>query len=121
MTIQTTSSINAASNAVPVTPTARLAGSFSPHVEAKPDGSDSPSIKLDQVQKAIERLKQSIKPNLAQSLEFNIDQSSGRIVVKIIDAETRALVRQIPSEEILFIAHALSRLHGNGGLVSQQA
>ena len=74
-----------------------------------------------QVQRAIESLKQSIKPSLANSLEFEIDQSTGKTLVKILDRETRALVRQIPSEEILTIARALDRLRGRGGLVTHQA
>ena len=78
-------------------------------------------LTFEQVQRAIERLKQSIKPSLANSLEFEIDQSTGKTLVKILDRETRALVRQIPSEEILTIAHALDRLRGRGGLVTHQA
>ena len=78
-------------------------------------------LTFEQVQRAIERLKQSIKPSLANSLEFEIDQSTGKTLVKILDRETRALVRQIPSEEILTIARALDRLRGRGGLVTHQA
>ena len=78
-------------------------------------------LTFEQVQRAIERLKQSIKPSLANSLEFEIDQSTGKTLVKILDRETRALVRQIPSEEILTIAHGLDRLRGRGGLVTHQA
>jgi flagellar protein FlaG len=79
------------------------------------------TAKLEQVQYAINRLKQSIKPTLANSLEFQIDQSTGKTLVKILDVETNTVVRQIPSEELLIIAHALDQMQGRGGLVQRQA
>jgi flagellar protein FlaG len=81
----------------------------------------SATYQLEQVQRAIEQLKQSIKPALANSLEFDIDQSTGKTVIKIMDVETSRLIRQIPSEEMLIIAEALDRMQGRGGLVKQQA
>lgn len=77
--------------------------------------------KLEQVQLAIERLKQSIKPSLSNTLEFQIDDSTGRTLVKILDTETQKVVRQVPSEEMLIIARALDRMQGRGGLVKQEA
>ena len=77
--------------------------------------------KLEQVQLAIERLKQSIKPSLSNTLEFQIDNSTGKTLVKILDSETQKVVRQVPSEEMLIIARALDRMQGRGGLVKQEA
>lgn len=76
---------------------------------------------LQQVQEAIGRLKQSIKPALANKLEFQIDESTGRTLIKVLDTETNTVVRQIPSEEIMAIAHAIDRMQGRGGLIRQQA
>lgn len=44
------------------------------------------------------------------SLEFSVDQNSGRNVVKIVDKTTKEVVRQIPSEEAIHIAEALDEL-----------
>lgn len=77
--------------------------------------------KLEDVQRAIERVKQSIKPPLNNTLEFQIDQGSGKTVVKIMDTATNTLIRQIPSEEAMAIADALDRMDGRGGLVKDQA
>jgi flagellar protein FlaG len=79
------------------------------------------AAQLDHVQRAIDRLKQSIKPVLAKTLEFEIDQSTGKTIVKILDKETNTVVRQIPSEELLTIAHALDQMQGRGGLVKEKA
>lgn len=92
-----------------------------PAVEAAFEPAQRTASKLEQTQMAIERVKQSIKPALANTLEFEIDQSTGKTVVKITDITTNSLVRQIPSEEMLIIAHALDNMQGRGGLVKQKA
>ncbi|SET27903.1 flagellar protein FlaG [Nitrosospira multiformis] len=46
------------------------------------------------------------------SLEFSIDTDTDRIVIKIIDNETRELVRQIPMEEMLALAKTMNQLQG---------
>lgn len=43
-----------------------------------------------------------------RNLEFSTDEESGRIVVKVIASDTGELIRQLPSEEALRIAHNLS-------------
>lgn len=40
---------------------------------------------------------------MQRSLRFSVDDSSGRIVVKVIDLDTEEVIRQIPSEEMLAI------------------
>ena len=46
------------------------------------------------------------------SLEFSVDTDTNRIVVKVIDNQTRELVRQIPMEEMLALAKAMNQLQG---------
>ena len=48
----------------------------------------------------------------AQAIHFSIDEESGRMVVKVIDAETHKVLRQIPSDEALAISRVLDRLKG---------
>lgn len=42
-----------------------------------------------------------------RDLNFSIDDSSGQVVVKVIDGESGKVVRQIPSEEMLELAERL--------------
>ena len=42
-------------------------------------------------------------------LEFKIDESSGKVIVTVLDAATREVLRQIPSPEAIAISRALSR------------
>jgi flagellar protein FlaG len=65
---------------------------------------DSDSNKLKAAVQEIEKFVQSVKRNL----EFSIDETSGKVVVKVIATETGEVVRQIPSEEALKLADSLS-------------
>jgi len=51
-------------------------------------------------------------PPSAQSLEFEIDQDSKDIIVKVIDQRTRELIRQMPTEEALERAKAIDKMQG---------
>ena len=62
---------------------------------------------------------QNVTQTLANELKFNIDQDSGRTVVKIVDSTTDEVIRQIPSKEMLAIADALDQIQGL--LIKQKA
>jgi flagellar protein FlaG len=50
------------------------------------------------------------------SLEFSVDQASGRVVIRITDAETDQVIRQIPPEEVLAIVRHLAEGPDAGAL-----
>jgi flagellar protein FlaG len=52
-----------------------------------------------------------------QSLEFERDDTLGRMVIKVVDSHTKEVVRQIPSEEVLEIAKRLRKSDGASGVV----
>lgn len=62
---------------------------------------------------------QEFTQSLAKELTFDIDDDSGRTVVKVIDSSTNEVLRQIPSEEMLGIAKALDQIQGL--LIKQKA
>jgi flagellar protein FlaG len=70
-----------------------------------------PAAGIDEAQlKALVRdVNRTLAP-LASSIEFTVDQKSGKTVVKVVDKETQQLIRQIPSLEMLEIAHAVDRM-----------
>ena len=41
-------------------------------------------------------------------INFSLDDSSGRVVVKVTDTKSGDVIRQIPSEEALKLAESLS-------------
>lgn len=46
------------------------------------------------------------------SLQFSVDEDSGRDVIKVLEKETGDVVRQFPSEEILDVIKSLSNATG---------
>ena len=63
---------------------------------------------LDQVVSQINDYVQ----NVQRSLQFSIDEISGRNVVKVIDKQTEEVIRQIPIEEVLTIARTIAEQFG---------
>lgn len=50
---------------------------------------------------------QSFVQVVKRGLQFSVDDSSGEVVVKVIDTDSGKLIRQIPSEELLKLAERL--------------
>jgi len=65
----------------------------------------------EEVSAAVKKLNEAMPPS-AQSLEFEIDEDSKEVVVKIIDQSTREVVRQMPSKEALEMAKAIDKMQG---------
>ncbi|MDP3539418.1 MAG: flagellar protein FlaG [Azonexus sp.] len=63
------------------------------------------------VEDAVKRLSNFVAPTQSQ-ISFSIDQESGVSVVKILDNESKEVIRQFPSEEAIALAHALDKLQG---------
>ncbi|MFQ6572771.1 flagellar protein FlaG [Pseudomonas sp. UM16] len=74
--------------------------------EAKASTQDNQS-EIEKVKSAVRDIETFLASN-RRNLEFSTDEESGRIVVKVIASETGELIRQLPSEEALRIAHSLS-------------
>lgn len=45
--------------------------------------------------------------NMNRDLEFNLDKTSGEVIVKIVDRSSGDVIRQIPSEDMLKLASRL--------------
>ena len=52
---------------------------------------------------AVDHLNSNVQ-NLNRNLSFSVDQDSGKVLVKVVDADTHEVIRQIPSEEALQLA-----------------
>lgn len=66
---------------------------------------------LGQLSDAVKRINDTMK-KLSQNLEFSVDSDNHRTIVKVVDQETKDVIRQIPSPEALEIAKALDQLQG---------
>lgn len=63
------------------------------------------------VEKAAKAIQQFVTP-LNNSLQFSVDQDSGRTVVKVIDSATHTVIKQFPSEEAIALSKALDKITG---------
>ncbi len=74
-----------------------------------------------QVDRAVSQINDYVQ-NVQRSLQFSIDELSGRNVVKVIDKTTEEVIRQIPIEEVLVIARTIAEQLDEGvSLFSSQA
>ena len=67
-----------------------------------------------ELQQAVDVVNQAVALE-QRSLNFSIDDVSGRSVIKVIDYETDELIKQIPSEELLKVAQDIKRLQEEMG------
>lgn len=93
------------------------------------DVSKSPAVKLEsteevadtvsdaELKKSVEVINQFLNAN--NSINLNLDQESGKVLVQIVDKETNTVIRQIPSKEVLEMAKDLDKK--NGMLLRDQA
>lgn len=61
----------------------------------------------EQLQAAVSKLNDYVQ-NMRRTLSFSIEESTGRTVIKVYDAETEELIRQIPPEETMKLAEQIS-------------
>jgi flagellar protein FlaG len=71
----------------------------------------APAPSMEQVKQAVHDINQSMK-SLSRGLEFSIDADTKQTVVKIVDPQTKEVIRQMPSQEALEIAKALDQVLG---------
>lgn len=70
------------------------------------------------LQHLVEQLNQSVGMT-GQQVQFSVDHDTGKTVLRVTDAESGALLRQIPGDEALAVARILD--HMKGVLIRQKA
>lgn len=78
-----------------------------------------PQPSAEELKRITEELRRRVSA-VSPELEFQVDRSSGRVVVKITDPATKEVIRQIPSEEMLEINKALEQFQ-QGLLLNRKA
>lgn len=74
------------------------------------------SLSHEEVLDAVRNLNDFVQ-NSRRELNFSVDDQTGRTVVKVIDHETKEVIRQIPAEEVLAVARrAAEEMDDKGNL-----
>jgi flagellar protein FlaG len=66
-------------------------------------------VSAEQIETAVSQLTEILQTNNRQ-LSFSVDEGSNKQVVKVTDAVTGEVIRQIPSEEVLKLSERLQDL-----------
>jgi flagellar protein FlaG len=61
------------------------------------------------VEEAVSSIK-AFAQSVQRNLNFSLDESTGRVVVKVTDGDSGELIRQIPSEDALRLAESLDEV-----------
>lgn len=94
----------------PAAPVPSADSGGAPQLErAAPDAGSPPEEPLAAVKMAIEVLNRTIAASRS-SVEFQLDEISGRSVVRVVDTQTSELIRQYPTEEFMEISRTVSVL-----------
>lgn len=91
---------------------AQLSDSGTVQIQQAAKQPDQVEASRQQIEEAVKAINDFIKPLLNNSLQFNIDDDTGKTVVKVVDTATNEIIRQFPSEEMLAIAKALNQMKG---------
>ena len=64
-----------------------------------------------QLKESTEKLNKFVQ-GYASELKFSVDEDSGIGLVKVIDTQSKEVIRQLPSEEVVAIAQSIEKLQG---------
>lgn len=77
--------------------------------QAQTGAGASKEIPRDQVESAVSTIQEFVQ-SVRRNINFSLEDTSGRVVVKVTDANSGDVIRQIPSEEALQLAESLEEV-----------
>jgi flagellar protein FlaG len=76
---------------------------------AKPEGSNPDAVSDEQLSEMVDSLN-GYAQAVHRQLKFSVDEDNGKVIVKVVDSETKDVIREIPSEEIRNMQKQLGEL-----------
>ena len=98
---------------------ANLASGVATASPAQSSAKAPPTTGSDEVRKAAQQVNAALKATASSDLQFSVEGENKDVVVRVVDSQTKELIRQIPSEEMVAISKAMDNL--SGLLVQQKA
>ncbi|WP_206770678.1 flagellar protein FlaG [Pseudoalteromonas sp. bablab_jr011] len=80
-------------------------------VQAEQKTVEKDELGREQLEKMAQQL-QDFMGEMNRSLQFQVDEESGRDVIKVVDKNSGELIKQYPSEEVLSLVAKLSETAG---------
>jgi flagellar protein FlaG len=69
------------------------------------------AVSAASVKQSVAKINETIASS-GSGLRFTVDEDTGINVVKVMDVESKEVIRQIPTKEVIAIAKALDKLQG---------
>lgn len=69
------------------------------------------AVSREALDEALERLNAD-SAAARRNLAFSVAEASGRVVITVLDAQSREVIREIPPEKLLAVSESLEELHG---------
>ncbi len=96
------------------------AGAVEAQVNVKPQATAEASTvtaaeKVSENQRSVQESVKKLNETIAvfnRSIQFSIDDDTSRNIVRIVDVNSKEVIRQIPSQEVIEIAQAFDKLKG---------
>jgi flagellar protein FlaG len=88
-----------------------------PQVEARQG--DAQKVSAPSEIQAMVSSANEIMKSMSVGIEFSFDSDTDKMIVKVIDSETRSILKQFPSEEMIALSKALEKMQA--ALVKQTA
>lgn len=74
--------------------------------KVSPQESES-KVDTETVEKAVSEISDYVQ-NFSRDLQFQVDKHTGTTIVTVLDHETKEIIRQIPSEEVVTMARHIA-------------
>jgi len=71
-----------------------------------PESVQNRGVKEAELDQAIARINNYVQ-QIQRDLQFSVDDESGKTVIKVIDSESKEVIRQIPEEVLLQVARSI--------------
>ncbi len=82
-----------------------------PAAAVQPNSGHAPANDVHALRELVDKLSQTIGTT-GQQVQFSIDDDTHQTILRVTDAESGALLRQIPGDEALSMARILDRMQG---------
>jgi flagellar protein FlaG len=79
-----------------------------PSVDASSVQSQDTAVDATQLDAAVSKLNDYVQ-NVQRNLSFSVDKDTGETVIKVYDAETKEVIRQLPPDETLKLAAVIDK------------
>ena len=70
------------------------------------------NVSASEVRNAANDINNALQTLTSSNLQFSVDNDTGQTIVRVVNVDTKEVIRQIPNEEAVAIAKSIDKLQG---------